>query len=133
MLRRPFFIGLLLFLAALFFDFLLIANGNSMLGIFSLLGTIQIFASSTIWFIYRGEDKVKVQNFWLVFPIIIFGLCFYTLITEAQGVFSESHEQMAEVGSLLMFRYQNGLWLMSVVMLLTFLIAGSIMARRGQE
>ena len=127
-----FLLGTLLLILAVVIDIVIIASGMTILGVFSLLGSILFFIIGTIWFIYRDDQTFHFSQPLLVIPAGLFGGAVFSFFKKSQIFYKFSLEDLPGVGNLIMARYQIGLWLVSVMILFAFVIGGSMMVRRSE-
>jgi len=132
MKNYAFFLGSLVFALILVVDGMMYLNGMKALGIFSFLGSLLVFASGMVWLIYRDDRKIYFRRAFLLFPIAIFGGAISLILKQVPMELRPTAENLEEVGSLLMSRYQIGLWIVAILIFFVFVMASSMLSGERQ-
>jgi hypothetical protein len=129
-MKKPaFFLGAILFLLTTVINCWLIFTGTVALGIFSLIGTVLVFSSGIIWLIRQEDQSLHLKNVWLILPLGVFSFGIVQTLQKGGMDYPFVLENIQEIGNVMMSRYQIGLWLVSTVLLLSFVVAGALMTR----
>ncbi len=133
MKNLAFVLGRLVLAITLTVDIGIFFNGMKVLGIFSLISSLLVFAAGMVWLIYRDDGRVYFKRKSLFIPITLFGLSIVAALREIPIDFKVTNENLEEVGNLLMSRYQMALFIVSVLVFFVFVIASSLLSseRRG--
>lgn len=132
MKNYAFFFGATIFILILGIDTTMYLNGMRALGIFSFLGSLLVFASGMIWLIYRDDRGVYFRRPILFIPIAIFGGAVGLILKQVPLEIRPTAENLEEVGSLLMSRYQIGLWIVAIIIFFVFVMASSMLSGERQ-
>jgi NADH:ubiquinone oxidoreductase subunit 6 (subunit J) len=128
--NRAFVLGASLFTLTIAIDAMIIAQGLEVLGVLSLIGSILVFASAIVWLIYQDDGALHIRKVWVAVPLAVFGVAVAKMFDSSGIGMFRGNENIQEVGNLLMSRYQLGLWSVSTTLLISFVIAASLMVRR---
>lgn len=127
MRNRAFLVGSFIFLVLIGVDLVMYLNGMKVLGIFSFLASLLVFASGMVWLIYRDDSRIYFRKPILLIPIAIFGAAVTMTLQQVPLYFRLTPENLEEAGNLLMSRYQIGLWIISILIFFLFIMASSLM------
>ncbi len=121
--------GTFLLLLTLIVDGVMFGSGLVSLAIFSIIGTLLLFASSIIWLIYRDDTQVHFRRIWHAIPISVFGGGLLFTFQQLSLKYNHTGENLGEVGNIIMSRYQIGMWIASTTIFFMFVIAASLVTR----
>jgi hypothetical protein len=126
--NSAFLLGSFIFLIILIVDGGMFFVGMKVLGIFSIISSILVFASGMVWLIYRDDAKIYIRHKALVFPIAIFGIAILTALKQVPVDLQLTPENLEQTGNLLMSRYQIGLWIVAALIFFIFVMASSLLS-----
>lgn len=115
--------------ATLLIDVSLITNGALILGIFSIVGTVLVFASSLFWQVRIADKSVHLRNKWLIIPLISFCVGVGAILQRLPTHAAAASEDLPEIGYLMVTRYQTGLWIVGLIILANLVMASSLMEK----
>jgi NADH:ubiquinone oxidoreductase subunit 6 (subunit J) len=127
--RSIFILGHFCFLVMIGVDLAIHLSGAVILGVFNLIGSILVFAVGLVWQLRQEEEKMQISRLWLALPIAAWGAAIFRVLNQSQIEYRLTPENLEEVGNLLMSRFDMGLWLGSLILLVGFIIAGTLMRR----
>jgi hypothetical protein len=128
---KVFYIGVFFLILTFAVDALIFINKLYVLGMISLISSSLIFSCAFIWFLYRDEQKPRVKNLFIVFPIGIFCVAILKFLKLGLISYQAAPEDLLGVGNILMSRYELGLWIISSLILLSFVLTGALLVRRA--
>ncbi len=106
--------------------------GSTALSIFLIFSSFAIFGSGFIWLIAREDDDLHIIKPLRVIPLLLWGGALFLAFEKAGTKLQVQPEALSETGLMLGSRYLVGVWIVSVVILATFLTLVSI-SRRGSQ
>jgi hypothetical protein len=127
--RRSTFLALGIVALTLSIDTALAFSGAEGLGMIAGLSTLVFAAIGAIWLMRLRNAQITVRRVWVVFPAGVF-FAAIAIVFERSGLLLKPFvEDLRGVGNLMMARYQIGVWILSIVVLLTFVTASTLLER----
>lgn len=126
----PFIVGSGVFLITFVLDIFAYEGGSLALSILMATGTVLVFASGIIWLIYHDDRRLHFRRGWIVLPLALFAVGLARALEKGAVDILPAPETEEALKNLFVSRLQIGLWLMSVLLLVSFVLAGSLMKRR---
>lgn len=129
MRNPPFILGASLFILALTVDGWALAAGLSAVGVLLSVGTVLVFAVGIIWLIYHDDRKLHFCRGWVIIPLGLFGFALSKVLEKSSAQLLPTPENLTDTGERIMTQFQLGLWIVSLLLLFSFVLASSLMRR----
>ena len=128
-MKKAFALGVGVFVLTFCLDLFAYSVGALVLSILMAVGTVLVFASGVIWLIYHDDQTLHFYRGWLIIPLGLFGAGLFETFKNGNIEILPAPEAVETAKNLVARHLQVGLWLVSILLFVSFVLAGSLMKR----